>query len=453
MVYTFFFLGLMTFPFSAIPGISLLGELQHELSAYFFLTSLTLATFPLLKTFLHHQKVPLPYALPQITLFTGVIIALSFLINFPDIMNNSFRGRTGINKFITSSLVLFYGLSLSCLAYALVNGRWKTLILRPIAISAGLCAAFSLFEVASWHINGLKSAYAFLSSLVHAGYGWDVIGNRLRSVSFEPPSFANYAGFAWPWIYAGVATEVRGKKILYLALLAALTGMIFLSASRTGFILLAGNVLTIFFLRTVYLPYGKTDERLVRLATFALACATAVALALFYLNIEHVVHKAVMDDNVSNISRAASNAAALSMFKDNPFFGLGFGQYAFYLNRYMPFWGYYSWEILAWTTNPESAWPPVFSAYARFGAELGSLGLAMWLALWLWLTRKIWQTACLSKKATGILAFEAYPLISSCIGTLLSGIPTESLRTPLIWITLGTGCWFIKTYRMPGQAG
>jgi hypothetical protein len=41
----------------------------------------------------------------------------------------------------------------------------------------------------------------------------------------------------------------------------------------------------------------------------------------------------------------------------------------------------------------------------------------------------------------------AFPLIISCYCTLLSGIALDSLRTPMIWVSLGLSCSYIFDVR------
>ena len=49
--------------------------------------------------------------------------------------------------------------------------------------------------------------------------GWDP---RLRTVSFEPQAFGNFAGLAWPWLLCGVLITQKSRRALHIILLADL---------------------------------------------------------------------------------------------------------------------------------------------------------------------------------------------------------------------------------------
>jgi O-antigen ligase len=449
MMQLLFFLGIIAIPFSGVTGFSFLGEMQHELSAYIFIIAIGIFILSRLAAAAKTKVLFDAYLLPTIMLVVLSVIAISFFTNAFVIIDSHFRGRYGIEKFFSSILLILYGFALAHLAFSLVDQRWNTLIVRPIAISVAICAFFSIFEVMSWWSGSVASFYSMISPLVHHSGLLDIdVAGRLRSVTFEPPAFATYAGFSWPWIFSRVFSTQGLKKLIYAILGIVLSVMMILAVSRTAVILLASNIVILIALRFIYLPVRRASTDISHIISFIIICAIVGFCVYAGFNVDKLRYVVVTGENLSNVSRLASNTAAFNMFLDNKFFGFGFGQYGFHASQYMPSWGYNSWEIRSWLTDYDAVWPPVFSIYARFAAELGILGVIMWLGIWIWLARKILLTTLVYQKITGILPFQAYPLIMSCYCVLFAGIPLDSLRSPMIWITMGLSCQYLKELRL-----
>jgi len=456
-----FILGVIAIPFTGVYGFLPLGELQNVLSVYLFLVTMAL-TFA---SRLHkqkgesdlHIKRDATYLLPKIMLLTLLVIGVSFLLNFSDIIHGEFRGRTAIEKYTTSTMVVLYGFGLAYVSYYLGDeNSWREIIMWPIAISVAICAFVAGLEMLSWFSAAAESIYMPISNIVHMiDYTENHVQTmadmadigRARSVCYEPPSLANFAGFAWPWMYAGFRGAKPKAKPLYLILWALCTLLILAAWSRTSAVLLVGNILVLFLLRFVYLP-PKTPNPVFYKATSAVILTSIFSVvAVFMFNIDAMISYVVSGDSVSNITRFASMATGFRMFLGHPLAGYGFGQYGFHILEYMPGWGYYSWEISTWLVTPTAVWPPVFSIYARFAAELGLLGLVLWIGIWFGLARSIWRITLIYQNATGQMLLLAYPLIISCYGVLLSGLAFDSLRTPMMWITLGLGCCYLHDVR------
>lgn len=135
------------------------------------------------------------------------------------------------------------------------------------------------------------------------------------------------------------------------------------------------------------------------------------------------------------------------MFLDNPVFGLGLGQYGFYLGKYLPPWGHSSYEIAKWLTDPAQPWPASYFVYARRAGELGLAGLVKWIGFWIWLARRVLIASLNYQRATGLAPAAAYPLIASCFCVLFSGFTTDTFKTPMIWVTLGLCCRYLFEIR------
>jgi hypothetical protein len=310
----------------------------------------------------------------------------------------------------------------------------------------------------AWTGGGFQKLYVQITKIIHLGFdftggnaGWTMeewlVPGRARSVSFEPPFLANFAGFAWPWAYAGIFTAPQKHKPFYKVMWLLCTLLIIAANSRTGYVLLAGNLLTLLLLRTIYLSQRPRGHLVRRAVSFLLIMLTVGGVMAFFMNLDAIITHVVTGDSVSNITRFASIVGAFKMFVDTPIWGYGFGQYGFHAVNYLPSWGFYSYELIDWLTKSLSIWPPVFSIYARFAAELGILGVGAWVGMWVTLAQTVWRVTYAYQLKTGQVLAMSYPLIMGCSCALLFGIQMDSLRTPMMWITMGLACSYIYDVR------
>jgi len=452
MINILFFMALFCLPMTSVRGLAFLGEIQHEVSAYFFLVLIGLFGARIAASlrpdrFMVHERV---FGLPFIMAAMFSIIALSFVPNFVSIRDSFFLGRSGLEKFVSATILVVYGFGIAFLTYDYAAKRpWDDLIVRPLAWSVVACAVFSFFEMTMRWTGAMDGFFRVLSSPFYGDIPvleWD---ERLRSFAFEPPDFANTAGYIWPWILGALLTTRGAMRWLFAGLFVVLNGMILLSGARTGFIFLGGLGLVFLALRLLFLPPHRLGrpEKMVAPATLVFAVFVPCVLILVAFFFDDLVFTVVAGENVSNLSRLASMTAALRMFAASPFYGFGFGQFGFHAADFMPSWGFYSPEIRDWLFGAIGAWPAVYSVYARFAADMGVLGVLFWLGLWLWLARAVLVETLWYRQRVGEVPFAAYPLILSCFAVLLAGVPCDSVRSPMIWINMGLACRYLATLR------
>src|SRR5208283_4032123 len=132
----------------------------------------------------------------------------------------------------------------------------------------------------------------------------------------------------------------------------------------------------------------------------------------------------------------AYQVTALKIFAANPIVGVGLGQFAFNAVASMPSWGFLSPEVGVSFTYPEAPWPNTYSLYARLAAELGLIGLLGWVAIWSALIIAVCHAALTYVGFRRPVPVIAYAIIMSCIGILVTGVTTDTFRTPMIGITL-----------------
>jgi hypothetical protein len=457
-------LGVMLIPFNGVKGVGALGELSHELSVYVFLPVIALAIawhMVALVTDIRRGAVLVRNGDPILKIFglILVLLCLTVIANISRISISEFHERSGFAKFAASSLVLFFGMGLSYATYKIAPGNWQKSIIIPVSISVVLCLVYSSFEILSHH-GLLTAVFKKMNAFVHGSNnnlvlswngkinmrmaeGWD---KRIRSLCFEPPAFGNFSGFAWPWVLAGVLSNTGRAQKVYSVLLALFTLLIVVAQARTGWVMLACNLAVLGLLRFVFLSpiRGVYNPQVVSRLLAGAVTVAAIGGVVYVAKFDDIVLKVINGDSVSNLSRLASQVAAVSIFKDHPILGVGFGQYGFYVNEYMPSWGYLSYELRPWLIYPTAPWPAVYSMYARLACETGIVGLISWIGLWLYMSYLIISRSRLFLQIHGTLPAMAYPLVMSYSSVLISGVATDTFRTPMIWISLGLGCAYLS---------
>lgn len=442
-----FAIGVALIPIDGVKGVSALGELGSEMSFAPLLAAALLS--------LYAATLPGPHP-PRRMVWVAAgalgLIALSALANLPSIISAEFHDRGGPAKLATSGMVVGFGLALALAVETRPRAEFARSLVIAVAVSAAACIVYSMAEFAAHH--GVRvPGFDPLDRFFHAGrdaavnpwnglvnrkivYGWD---NRLRSLGFEPPDFGNFTGFAWPWLVFALMIGRSGSRGLFLAIACLFTVLILAAQARTGWVMLAGNLGALLLLRGLF--FNSTPSLCLAFARllFPVACAgLLIALGIhqwtrFYSIVNHVVDS----DSVSDLSRLASQTAAYRMALAHPLFGFGFGQYAFHLANFMPAWGFFSDEIKDALTYPAAPWPASYSIYARLAAETGVIGLGAWIALW---TALMWKMVRDQRQrlanGRGVQAI-TYPLVMNCAGVLVSGVATDTFRTPMIWIALG----------------
>jgi|GEM_PF-4175115 len=93
----------------------------------------------------------------------------------------------------------------------------------------------------------------------------------------------------------------------------------------------------------------------------------------------------IAQNEMSNNTRAISAFMSLDMFKDSPFFGMGWGQYGFYFARYFKPYeplGANNYEFIMYNDpNDEHFWPEQHSFLLRLISETGLLGTLTFLGI------------------------------------------------------------------------
>jgi O-antigen ligase len=433
-----FLLALIALPFNDLPYFySIFGELSGEGAFYFLLIIIFLGIIVFLSK--EYLKIPRHKSF-YILLALLVYFYISGLVNFPHIINAYFFGRTGTSKYVLQMVVFLFGISISIIVYNLSRRGLIDFIIfrRYVMISAIIVGAYGFIEIL-WNLNvPLASDFFYvLNPLIHTekqGYFW---AGQIRSVTGEPSWFGMYAAFIFPWLVSYLFTEKNYP--IYIFIVAYFLLLIFLSQSRAAYGLIFGQIVILGFF------YWKLQKRsvlrivlyscLVLIIFFMSSSLTAKFDVLSRMESGFVASLTDIEKDWSNITRFASQIAAFKIALDHPVFGIGLGQYGFYMHEYIPAWAMISGEIRELLRG--AAWPPVHGLFARIAAEGGFPALALWLALWFSLSWSIWKILKNDSQIGHKVDWLAMALLTSMLGVFGCGLNIDSLRFPGYWISMG----------------
>jgi len=236
---------------------------------------------------------------------------------------------------------------------------------------------------------------------------------RVRSLASEASFFGMYIAILLPWILGRCFLDRSRYPSIFFFIFGYVIVLVLFSLSRTAYILRLGVFVVGFFAVTmVSFDY--------------------VSNTLPETDIGAVYESLFSNDNLSNVARYGSQLAAWNMFLDHPLFGVGYGMYGFYAPQYYPVEAWRSIEIGMWASNGVGwPWPPTHNLYARVLAELGGVGLMVYLSLLSSLFFRIWR-CCVSRDVKQ--GTDARLLAMTLLGVVLQGFNVDAFRSISMWI-------------------
>lgn len=358
---------------------------------------------------------------------------VSFLANFVDIVYLSSNNINGLSNFIFREFttMLYLAVSIYVYNYLQINGNLKLKNIERILIcSFCVSALYSAFEI----LHIFKPEYTYILQAIDAMFRGDsYVYFKVRSLTFEASTLGLYLCIVYPVLLVRVLND---KK--YLLLLCTLYVMALASMSRTVYaILLIQSILFVYL-------YNVNKKEILKLMIL-------LGVLLEYLYVYIVNDTWMSEVNFgdvlislfdtedshrigSNLMRYGSQIAALSIFFDNPLFGVGLGQTSFYMYDYVPSWIWGSPDMEKFKNNI-----PVFGVYYRLLSDVGVLGTIMWLSVW-------GKSISLLLKSSKRIYYN-YQWLIIIIGLLLNGFNWDSLSYSGYWISLGISWYLINDNR------
>jgi O-antigen ligase len=375
----------------------------------------------------------------KLLLFLVLWSIVSAIINAPDIFCAYTKGRTGLEKFFLQFIVLMFGFMTSIIVYNMALKSWKgktfDIVQRAVFLSFIFAGIYSLIEIA-YLFNSLwaesvlfKINNLFRSRLI-------LYPGRLRSLCGEASWFGSYFSFVYPWILNCFFNSKR-YFFFYVVVTGYALFMVYLSFSRTSYIIFVIETLLFILLMIRQNSLLRLKKRLLVFVCIIIGLVCIVRFIHLPIRGTEVIQSLYLKNTsyeLSNVGRLGSTVAGLRMGLDHPVAGVGLGQYGFFMPKYIRPWAWKSEEIQRWADKtPSTAWAPVQNIHIRIFAELGIVGLLLWLG--------IWGTPCFSVYKTGaISASENHEfgivLITSLFGSMLSGFNLDSFRFMPYWFLL-----------------
>lgn len=433
---------------------SFLGGLGQELAFYPIAVGIAIW---LMCAIVFREKIYIPTSYSFYAfIFLLIWLFMTGVANFPNMLESVFKGTTGIARFIVQyGSMVFYFLSalyiynIFC-KLALSRENILLLVENAIILSSYIMGVYSLFEITS--LLGMDYCREIVNSIDALFRSNEFKGDifayfRIRSLTMEASVFGMYCGVIMPWlVWRGFCKKTSPlKKIFYIVFFVYYIVLIIFSTSRTAYF-----VVLIEFLVFVVSYRKEIAKNLVLIGGRVLFFLLLVIASLMWaissatvveINIVDVLLSFTNSSNnvyeFSNIARIGSQWAGWYMFLDNPFFGVGYGQYPFYYADYVPSLAWISKEVQFWGVNiPGSMVAPSHGIYTRLLAEAGFIGFFVWLFI-LW---SMLKDIC----KTDIASDRKRCCFISIVALLLFGFSADSFRIFYYWVFLGSA-WYIKT--------
>lgn len=375
-------------------------------------------------------------------------IFFSVVFHISMMLYQNFKGIYGIERFLYQNFSAWFFVILSVALYNIMKKQKDlfALFFDFIHKSFYLIVVYTIIEFLAWNGNPIASDIILgLDSYIQSGdlakSGMGIL--RIRGVSAEASYFSMYLCFIFPWIVG--RHMVKGNKyfvgeVVYWFLLLIFT------FSRTAYL--------IFFIELivfVLLFWESIKWKIIKFKIIFIMMSLAILFIGFYMreNVKDYLYAGFMfslDNNdttdpslsfsyvTSNITRIGSVVTALNIFRDYPLFGIGWGQYGFYMASYVPDWAKISPEIVEYLSNDfQSTWPFIHNLYARFLCETGIVGFLLWCSIWGVLIYQIIRIiSIVSEKEKVIVKC----ILISLVTTLLTGFNVETFRIGEYWYVI-----------------
>jgi hypothetical protein len=372
-------------------------------------------------------------------------IAISGLANIETIMGAQLKGRTGLDRLFSATLVPIFGFYFASLVYIYARRDFRRFIGYPLFFGAIMVAGVGVVELMSWASNSIYEIYVTISHSVLHGLmrrGEFIIG-RIQSVTYEASNFGMYSMFSLPALFSLAARLPKSGQRSLSILLALCLGVLALLSGRTSFF----GVLLIVCIYALCIGMYVFKLRLVYVLVLLYIAGNVLPLPLISTYQNDLVSSAVQSGNISNLSRLGTMTIQIDLFTDSPIFGVGMGQYPFYVPSKLPFWAA-TWEFLKWINDPQASFFPSFSVYTRLAGEMGLVGYTVWMMSWVFILTRLIRAANRFSIEQGQCPYIGVAIICGIYASLFSGWNIASFKIPYIWLTLGLAAAYIEA---PGR--
>lgn len=433
-----FFIGVFFIPFNSFNGIPALGEFQNDAASYFFIIGFVALLF-----FWNKRPIHIPYKnrIFQLVILFAIWCFVASLVNVHQIYLNYFKQTSGISRFIRQYISLLLSAVIFFIFYWNVLVRMGIseifLIIRKVFLASLVIAfiygvletAILIFEVSSLiPVIKLFNYFPFLEVRI-----W---GDRISSVSYEPPFLAIYLITITGWMFSYIYTSKGFKKFIPLLMVLFLT---FFSGSRTALIVITAQLI-------VFLVILFNNRKYRRHALIFLGSFAVIVFAVLVLNVKGITEEVAkkidsldfkenLMKSVSNKSRIGIQYASFQVFKEHPITGVGYGQQAYHSRFHYPVWSTmnnYEFRLI-YKNQYIKSFPPGYNLYLRILTETGVIGFIIYMVFLILIFRELFQLIKSEDREKKLLAIV---LLIGFIGICINSLQIDSFRIYGFWIYL-----------------
>lgn len=452
----FFLIGIVILPFnSEVPQwFGFLGAYANISSSFFFLIGVAL----LFLYFVLGGKIYLPIKSTDYSFFLLFLVAICFctLVNLPEILDYYFKQTSGIERFVRQLLsVLLGGVAIFLLFINVCKDYGSVKFFRKVRkiffftfILVFICGMLQFFAV-TFHLVFLEPVAYLFDYLPFVNVTMDYRTQRLTATTFEPPALGTYLITVSGFLFSYILTSKKMVRFLPFFMVVVLA---ILSKSRMALVVIVFQVVIgVFFAYLKYANFRNFFNKMAILGAigglfvlllFWNPISTAVSEKISSLDFTKVEYNAE-DNSVSNKSRFGVQYAMWQVVKENPIFGVGWGQQAYEARFHYPKWATYrNYEFSTKYLNEEvKDFPPTFNMYLRILTELGIVGF---LVFAVFLCSIVLSTFLLYRKSKH--QYIAIALFIGFGGFLLDWLQIDSFKLFGFWLFLATLIILKKEY-------
>jgi len=365
---------------------------------------------------------------------------VSYIYNVNSIYNNLYLGKNGLVRYWTQySLLLFVMFSVFYISSVI---RDEEDLKRLINVCSYTFILVFLFSILQFYAYYFKVGFALYNLIGGYIYEEGVIeyalerraGLGLHSVSQEPSFLAMYVAVVFPYVVLSKSNVML--RIVFFSLGVAL---IVLTWSRTAYVIFVFQLLLICFL--YYFHYISLKRIVFYIPLFFIF----VALVLFTESKLSLILMSVIDVENSGSSAARLGAAYSAMvlwFDGHSLLGVGLGQAGYYLIDYLPQWAFLSGD--AYDVVNGVRWPPIHNFWIRLLAEVGVIGVLLFLMLFMYIVIKVNRVVKEKYLFNKEKDFIGYAVLTSLVGAFLIMFNRETITNMNVWVSLGFALGYLN---------
>ena len=364
-----------------------------------------------------------------------IFVLISLLINIFNISNILFETAVAIS--VKNIIVLFFLISAMIYTYnvLMLKNDWIDFVEKTIKVSFMILVPYVLLEIIVFYFNIFEPPFAFIEKLFHSRIYSDIEVHKIRGYAFEGSYFSLVLAFLYPWILKSFLSKNRKwtDSILFIIFLVIVTT----SQSR--------SIVSIFMIQTflyVFMYYKMIFKNYKVL--FSILILASILIMIGPILVDNIKSLTEFEStNVSNIIRFYSAYYAVQIGLDNPIFGTGIGLSGGHMASYYDDSIFSAYTAINWLQNSESLSVPVFSLLPKIMAEIGVIGLLLYLFIFL---NPVWQIKQLHKvknipdkyKEIGIA------IISMVLGLMVASFAVDTYYFYGYWISLAISYTYVQ---------